>query len=96
VHRSEITQDCALTYDPGAGAALTVVENTRFSPSGDRIAYVHDIDGKARLSSIGFDGSAKRELAPFYGTGAHGGGLVGLDTQRSAHAMLTEARATHP
>jgi MYXO-CTERM domain-containing protein len=64
-----------LTYDPGAGAALTAVENTRFSPGGDRIAYVHDIDGKARLSSIGFDGSAKRELAPFYGTGADGGGL---------------------
>jgi hypothetical protein len=67
-----------LTMDAGAGGiipALSLVENARFSPSGDRIAYLHDVDGKARLSTIAFDGSAKRELAPFYATGSDAGGL---------------------
>lgn len=56
-------------------ASLSFVENARFSPSGNRIAYLHDVGGKAKLAAIGSDGSAKRELAPFYGTGASGGGL---------------------
>lgn len=64
-----------LIADPDAGPAVSLVANARFSPTGNRIAYLHDVDGKARLTAIGFDGSAKRELAPFYGTGADAGGL---------------------
>lgn len=52
----------------------SLVQGARFSPSGNRIAYLHDVDFKARLTAIGVDGSAKRELAPFYGL-ANGAGL---------------------
>jgi hypothetical protein len=56
-------------------SSVSFVGSARFSPSGNRVAYLHDVGGKARLAAVGIDGSAKRDLAPFYGTGASGGGL---------------------
>ncbi len=48
----------------GQGGPAAFIYNARFSPDGDRIAYVNDVNGSARLSTIGFDGSDKRNLSP--------------------------------
>ncbi|AKU93634.1 hypothetical protein AKJ09_00298 [Labilithrix luteola] len=40
------------------------VWNARFSPDGNRVAFMSDNHGIGRLATIGFDGSGKRELAP--------------------------------
>jgi hypothetical protein len=44
----------------------------QFSPDGTRIAYLHTVAAKPRLATIGFDGSGKRDLAPFQSVGAGG------------------------
>ncbi len=49
-----------------------LMSNARFSPDGSRIAYVNDVNGSARLSTIGFDGSDKRDLSPVTATGDGG------------------------
>lgn len=49
------------------------VHGARFSPDGNRIAYLHNVDGRARLATIGFDGSDERDLSPFQS--GDGGGL---------------------
>ena len=51
------------------------VQAARFSPDGTRIAYVHGSGGKPRLTTIGFDGSGKRDLSPFQSGGPDAGGL---------------------
>ncbi|MBX3219004.1 MAG: hypothetical protein KF795_00715 [Labilithrix sp.] len=38
--------------------------NARFSPDGNRIAYINDVGGSARISTVGFDGAGKRDLSP--------------------------------
>lgn len=63
------------TRSADAGAASgppVLISNARFSPDGNRIAYVNDADGSARLSTIGFDGSDKRDLSPVTATGDGG------------------------
>ncbi|HVH45946.1 MAG TPA: hypothetical protein VM925_26535, partial [Labilithrix sp.] len=50
-----------------------IVFNARFSPDGTRIAYLHDVDGKASLATVGFDGANKRELSPSQSAGADAG-----------------------
>jgi len=55
-----------LSGQPGSVSVTpsSVIYNARFSPDGNRIAYTNDVDGGARLSTIGFDGSDKRDLSP--------------------------------
>ena len=61
------------TFSTDAGAAPpTFIHSARFSPDGNRIAYLHDKDGRARLSTIGFDGSGMRDLSPVTATGDGG------------------------
>ena len=49
----------------GAPESQRPFEQPRFSPNGERIAYVRNSDGRARIVTTGFDGSNPRELAPF-------------------------------
>ena len=57
-----------------SGSPENLVYSARFSPDGNRIAYLHDIGGVARLATIGFDGADRRDLSV---TRANGdGGLV--------------------
>lgn len=56
-------------------ASPDAIHNARFSPDGNRIAYLHDVGGRARLATVGFDGSGKRDLAPFHSAGPDAGGL---------------------
>lgn len=51
------------------------IHNARFSPDGNRIAYLRDVGGRSRLATVGFDGSDKRDLAPFHSAGPDAGGL---------------------
>ena len=51
------------------------VQSARFLPDGTRIAYVHGSGGKPRLTTIGFDGSGKRDVSPFQSGGPDAGGL---------------------
>ena len=48
------------------------IYNARFSPDGNRIAYVNDLNGGARVSTIGFDGADKRDLSPVTADGDGG------------------------
>ncbi len=61
------------SMDAGAAPSVPVlISNARFSPDGNRIAYLNDADGTARLSTIAFDGSGKRDLSPVTATGDGG------------------------
>mgnify|MGYP001056000228 CR=1 FL=1 len=51
------------------------IQNARFSPDGNRVAYLYDVGGRSRLATVGFDGSGKRDLAPFHSAGPDAGGL---------------------
>jgi MYXO-CTERM domain-containing protein len=54
---------------PGLTAPTNFIYNARFSPDGNRIAYMNDANGGARLSTIGFDGADKRDLSPVTAVG---------------------------
>jgi MYXO-CTERM domain-containing protein len=62
--------------DGGSPSPFTdFIHNARFSPDGNRIAYLHDTGGRARIATTAFDGTAKRDLSPFVSEG----GDAGLD-----------------
>ena len=56
----------------GGGGPPLLISNARFSPDGKRIAYMNDVNGGARLSTIGFDGNDKRDLSPVTAMGDGG------------------------
>jgi len=74
----------------GGGEPSAAIYGARFSPDGNRIAYLHDVDGRSRIATIGFDGSAKRDLSPFQSAG----GDAGLDPD--ARAPLDMSDPVHP
>lgn len=52
-----------LTAASDAGAAPTdAIWSVRFSPDGNRLAFMSDSQGAGHIVTIGFDGSAKRDL----------------------------------
>ena len=53
----------------GPATPPKMIHNARFSPDGNRIAYMKEVDGRARLATIGFDGADKRDLSPTISTG---------------------------
>ena len=65
----------------GTGNPLTsrALEQPRFSPNGTRVAYVRSAPGGATISTIGFDGAARRDVAPYY-AGADGDASPGTST----------------
>jgi len=48
----------------GPATPPKMIHNARFSPDGTRIAYMKEVDGRGRLSTIGFDGANQRDLSP--------------------------------
>ena len=42
------------------------IEEPKISPSGTRVAYLRTVPGGTTVSTIGLDGSGRRDLAPFY------------------------------
>jgi hypothetical protein len=63
-----------LTAENDAGMPAEAIWNARFSPDGNRLALMGDTHGAGRIVSIGFDGSAKRELGATQAS-ADGGAL---------------------
>jgi MYXO-CTERM domain-containing protein len=59
--------------DGGSGLTLPdAIVATRLSPDGNRIAYAHNVQGRARLGTMGFDGADVRDISAFQ-SGASGG-----------------------
>jgi MYXO-CTERM domain-containing protein len=44
-------------------SSLNIIFNARFSPDGNRIAYLNAVNGVTRISTIGFDGAGKRDIS---------------------------------
>jgi len=62
-------------FDGGVTVLENLIYGARFSPNGERIAYIHDRVGVgARLATVGFDGSDPRDLTPTHADGD--GGLI--------------------
>ena len=51
------------------------MQSARFSPEGTRVAYLHSVEGKPRLSTAGFRGEHPRLLSAFQSVGRNDGGL---------------------
>jgi hypothetical protein len=63
----------AKATDGGLGSALPpILLGARFSPDGNRIAYVHNVNEATVLSTIGFDGANNRDLSSFVAEGDAG------------------------
>ncbi|AKU94970.1 hypothetical protein AKJ09_01634 [Labilithrix luteola] len=69
-----VTVEMPVPSNEGVIPLPNVVYAARFSPDGNRIAYVHDTNSKTRLATIGFDGSSNRDLSPFHAV-PNGGAL---------------------
>jgi MYXO-CTERM domain-containing protein len=55
-----------ISGDPDAGVddrSLNLIFNARFSPDGNRIAYLNSVNGVSRMSTIGFDGAGKQDIS---------------------------------
>lgn len=50
----------------GAPEKTRAFEQPKFSPSGNRIAYIRSVSTGATISTVGADGSARRDLAPYF------------------------------
>lgn len=78
----------ALSIDPSdegpTPSTFDGIFAVRFSPDGSRIAYLRQENGAARLVTIGFDGSARRALAPFQSLG----GSAGLEPDAGAPLIV--------
>lgn len=74
LHATTSTATCAsapVVLDSFAGDPVNTrpFEQPRFSPSGNRIAYVKNADTGSTVTTVGFDGAQARNIGAFYANG---------------------------